>query len=242
MGIYFMVNEMRYPGNELEIFADCKRWKSYWVSILAGFLSMDYKLVEIGSGIGSNYPYLTKISEDYLGIEPDANLTGIAKEKYPEGTFKEGLVTSFSEISVRKKIAFLYIDVLEHILDDSKEMHQALSKMNIGDCLVVLVPAHQYLYSPFDKLVGHHRRYSSKQLRSMNLSGMQIKYLQELDFIGFLAGLINAKLIKSKNASTLAIGIWDSLIPLSRKIDRIFKILPGKSILCIWEKNGDPNA
>ena len=104
-----MVSEMRYPGNELEIFADCKRWKSYWASILAGFLNTDYKLVEIGSGIGSNYPYLTKISGDYLGIEPDANLTGMAKNKYPNATFKVGLITSFNQMSGRKKVAFIYI-------------------------------------------------------------------------------------------------------------------------------------
>ena len=49
--------------------------------------------------------------------------------------------------------------VLEHIEDDSKEIQEAVKKLNDNGILIIMVPAHQKMYSNLDKLVGHYRRY-----------------------------------------------------------------------------------
>ena len=53
----------------------------------------------------------------------------------------------------------LYFNVLEHIKDDKLEIQNALNKLNPGGHLIILVPAHQKIYSKLDKAVGHYKRY-----------------------------------------------------------------------------------
>ena len=48
----------------------------------------------------------------------------------------------------------LYIDVLEHIDDDLGELARSATHLRPGGHLIVLAPAHQALYSPFDKAIG----------------------------------------------------------------------------------------
>jgi carboxyl-terminal processing protease len=70
-----MTKEYEYVGDELELFENVKNWKKY-VSELIHAVVKDSKLVvEIGSGIGANAPYLLAISDDYIGIEPDEKVT-----------------------------------------------------------------------------------------------------------------------------------------------------------------------
>ena len=52
------------------------------------------------------------------------------------------------------------MNVLEHIRDHVKEINFAIKKLNKNGFLIILVPAHQKLFTKFDKAVGHYRRYS----------------------------------------------------------------------------------
>ena len=56
----------------------------------------------------------------------------------------------------------IYLNVLEHIENDLKEIDDALSKINKGGYLIIVVPAHQKLYTNFDKEIGHFRRYDKR--------------------------------------------------------------------------------
>ena len=51
------------------------------------------------------------------------------------------------------------MNVLEHIKNDLKEIKIALSKLNKNGYLIILVPAHDKLYTKFDHEIGHFRRY-----------------------------------------------------------------------------------
>ena len=54
---------------------------------------------------------------------------------------------------------FAQQDLLEHIEEDKLEIKAALEKLNNGGYLIILVPAHQKIYSKLDKAVGHYKRY-----------------------------------------------------------------------------------
>jgi SAM-dependent methyltransferase len=56
--------------------------------------------------------------------------------------------------------AILLLDVIEHIDDDLEFMQVALKHLKKDGFLIVGVPALQCLYSKYDKIVGHKRRYS----------------------------------------------------------------------------------
>jgi hypothetical protein len=60
----------------------------------------------------------------------------------------------------------LALDVIEHIDDDRQAMRE-LSRLSApGGRLIVSVPALPELYSEFDEVQGHRRRYTAESLRS----------------------------------------------------------------------------
>ena len=56
-------------------------------------------------------------------------------------------------------------NVLEHIKNDILEINNALEKLNFGGYLIILVPAHNKLYSKLAKAVGHYRRYDKNSMQ-----------------------------------------------------------------------------
>jgi hypothetical protein len=132
----------------------------------------------------------------------------------------------------------IYIDVLEHIEKDKEEISKAAALLNNGGHLIVLSPAFQLLFSPFDKAIGHYRRYSKKNLHNIapnTLSTVSCKYL---DTTGFFAGLMNKIFLRQEYPSINQVIFWDKwLIPISKITDKLFFHQFGKSIIIIWQKN-----
>jgi len=70
----------------------------------------------------------------------------------------------------------LLFDVLEHIKEDVPFLESVKYHMSETGVLVVNVPAHQILYSAYDRAAGHYRRYSIGQLKRVaSLSGLTIR-------------------------------------------------------------------
>ena len=68
-----------------------------------------------------------------------------------------------------------YISVLEHIENDKKEILNALEKLQNKGHLIICVPAHNYMYSNFDKEIGHFRRYEMNFFNTLNLENTNVK-------------------------------------------------------------------
>jgi 2-polyprenyl-3-methyl-5-hydroxy-6-metoxy-1,4-benzoquinol methylase len=93
--------------------------------------------------------------------------------------------------------SILYIDVLEHIEDDRVEARHAAGRLRSGGKLIVLAPAHQWLYSPFDEAIGHFRRYSRSSLAAAVPSELKLVELRYLDCVGLLASKAHRASAKS---------------------------------------------
>ena len=131
------------------------------------------------------------------------------------------------------------MDVLEHIEDDEKEINRALEQLKPGGNIIFFIPAYQFLYSDFDKAIGHVKRYTKHFFltfkRDKKISITELKYF---DSIGFFMALLN-KLFNKDKIETIGLGIkiWNKLIFLSKIMDLIFFNKFGKSLLCIMKKN-----
>jgi hypothetical protein len=131
----------------------------------------------------------------------------------------------------------LYIDVLEHIQDDGRELNRAALHLNPGGSLIVLVPAHQSLFTPFDRFIGHFRRYNAASLRACSPAGLKLEKLLYLDSVGLCASIGNKLLLRQSMPSRRQILIWDSvMVPLSRWFDPILGHRLGRSLLAVWLK------
>ncbi len=132
---------------------------------------------------------------------------------------------------------FIYIDVLEHIEQDRSELETAAARVSAGGHLIVLSPAFQFLYSPFDRSIGHYRRYDKKMFQALTPAHCRIKKLIYLDLVGMTTSLVNRFLLSQSMPTVEQIKFWDTyLVPISKVMDRILGYRFGRSILCIWGK------
>jgi SAM-dependent methyltransferase len=133
--------------------------------------------------------------------------------------------------------AILYIDVLEHITDDKAELERASRLLRSGGSLIVLSPAYGWLYTPFDRAIGHLRRYRKRTLKASAPRDCRLEKMMYLDSAGLLASSGNRLLLKQSMPTLRQILFWDRyLVQVSRVLDPLVLHGFGKSILGIWTK------
>jgi Methyltransferase domain len=230
----------RYIGSELELFSAATHWKAYFSEVLAPYIGE--RVLEVGAGIGSNTPYLANGRvREWTSLEPDDSLLRqIASQAAPDELPFVWRVISGTISAVDPAALFdtiLYIDVLEHIADDRAELARAASHIGVGGNLVVLAPAHQFLFSPFDASIGHFRRYNRATLRALTPDHCRLRYASMLDSAGFCASLANRVLLKASMPTSGQIAFWDDvLVPISRILDRLTGYNLGKSVVAVWDR------
>ena len=223
-----------YSGGELPLMAQAVRWKSYVADLVRPYLGSS--VLEVGAGIGNNIPYLfaPPVSQ-WTALEPDA--AQAAQITYDNVRV---VVGTLGAIDATKRFdAILYLDVLEHIEDDALELRHAAARLSPGGRVIVLSPAHPFLFSPMDATVGHFRRYTTARLRALTPEGCRFERLVVLDSVGFFASLVNRLLLRAEQMSPGQLRLWDGLmVPVSRVLDRLLFYHFGKSILAVWSKCG----
>src|SRR6185503_1103577 len=96
---------------------------------------------------------------------------------------------------------------------------------------------HQFLYTPFDRAIGHFRRYSRPSLRKISPPGLDLEALFYLDSCGIALSTANRVLLRLSMPTKSQIGVWDKwVIPVSRVLDPVMGYSLGKSIVGIWRK------
>ncbi len=233
-------NEFAYAGAELDVFALAKNWKSYFRSRIADAIHGD--VLEVGAGIGATTRLLCDGRQrSWTALEPDAKLADRLLADLSIGQPRPTvtvIVRTLAELPAAPAYdTILYIDVLEHIEDDREEMIRAADRLRPGGDLIVLSPAHQFLFSKFDQAIGHYRRYNRAMYRALTPPGTKLVRLTYLDSVGMLASLANRLLLRSATPTRRQVLFWDRwLVPCSRLADRLLWGRVGKSILGIWRK------
>jgi SAM-dependent methyltransferase len=226
-----------YMGRELPLFARVFNWKRYY----AGFIgSLGGRVLEVGAGEGGTTRVLCDGSQQsWLCLEPDPALLDEVEKKIVSGVLpacchaRIGTVQALPEDE--KFDCILYIDVLEHIPNDRSELALAARHLQKGGRLVVLAPAFPLLCSPFDKAIGHFRRYTKKTLAALQPAGCDQTRLTYLDSLGFLVSLANRLLLRQGMPGEKQLLFWDRvLVPLSRVLDPLVFHGWGRAVLAIW--------
>ena len=233
-------SSQEYIGNELQVFSLASNWGKYLRSQIIPYLSGT--VIEVGAGIGTKTKELCGNVSRYIAVEPDPTMYQTLLSETSSNIAIKNVECLYGVINdVTNNIladAVIYIDVLEHIEADKEQLELALSKVRPGGYLVVLSPAHQWLYTKFDRAIGHYRRYNKKSLLEITPPNSKIVCKRMLDSCGMLALLGNRLFLNNAMPSKSQILLWDRvMVPISRYLDRLTGFLIGKSILVVWQKN-----
>jgi SAM-dependent methyltransferase len=235
------MSEQAYMGGELGLFARAGRWKRYWISQLRPFIQGE--VLEVGAGIGANTLRLRSDSElRWVCLEPDPQLAATLLEQLagmPLAPGIEVLTGTLDALDPAERFdSILYIDVLEHIEDDRGELERAAQHLAPGGHLIILAPAHAWLFSPFDQAIGHFRRYTMRDLGGLTPQGVRLATAFYLDSVGLLASAANRLLLRQSLPSARQIQVWDRLmVPCSRWLDPFTGYRAGKSVVAVWEQS-----
>ena len=228
-----MNKKIDYKGWELDFFDQAQNFRDYQWKLFKNKIKKD--VLEVGPG---NCVFLERYNYKSKKIhlfEPSVKIRNRIKKKFKK--FKK--VKVISKYSKSKYDCIIYLDVLEHIKDDKKEVLNAYNRLKKKGHLIISVPAFQHLYTDYDKKIGHYRRYNKKKFNNI-LSKLKIKKytMKYFDCIGYFL-ILFSKYLKVSNKVNFkgSIKIWNFLIPISKILDIFFNRILGKSLMVIIQKN-----
>lgn len=165
-------------GNEWFELADPNhfwiQWRFQVLRRLVGkCLKPESKILEIGCGNGLVMWQMEKI----LNVVPDGcdlNVQALEAMMPVSGkVYQYDIFDLNPELGGHFDIVMM-LDVLEHIDDDRIFLQTAMKYLKPGGLMVVGVPAHPQLFSKYDRLVGHIRRYEREELMKLfHVTGLQ---------------------------------------------------------------------
>lgn len=226
-----------YPGRELEAMSFAVNYHQWIVGELAPYLGR--RVAEVGAGIGSVSALLLKQPIERLeAFEPSANMFPQLAARLA-GEARARAVNAFfgAQAPGEPYDSVAYINVLEHIEDDRGELARAFAALRPGGHLLVFVPALAWLYSDFDRRIGHARRYSRAGLRdAARAAGFEVVIAKYFDVAGVLPWYLNFVLLR-RGLGAGGVALYDRLVvPPMRRIEGWIPPPLGKNLLMVARK------
>lgn len=229
-----------YTGNELEVFAKASHWKAYYTRHIAPYFGP--RVLEVGAGLGATTAVMCDGSQaEWICLEPDASMAAEIDRKIRAGQLPSCCASRVGTVDSlppgERFDTIVYIDVLEHIEDDRRELREASLRLRPGGHLIVLSPAYPFLYSPFDRAIGHFRRYTRASLAACAPDTCRVVKIFHLDSVGVFTSLANRFLLHQDIPTEKQILLWDNrLLPVSKLLDPLFAYRLGRSVIGVWQR------
>lgn len=178
-------------------------------------------IIEIGAGHGTMAARLTTLGH-VTANEPSTRAVAVLHERFgndPLVTVAEGYAADV--MTPGSFDAAVMINVLEHIPDDLGVLRGIFDGLRPGGTLAVFVPAHEALYSHFDHVIGHRRRYRRSTLNQvLSQAGFDIVDLRYVNVPGAFAWLLIARLLRKQPTESSAARVFDRVIvPVLRRFE-----------------------
>jgi SAM-dependent methyltransferase len=231
-----MSSAAHYPGSELELLADTVNYPRWIVERFRPYFGET--VAEVGAGIGTiSKLILASGATRLLAFEPSTNLFAKLSEEMAD----EPRCVSINDYFCPERAAgcdsVAYVNVLEHIEDDASELRRAYESLRPRGHLLVFVPAHEWLYSEFDRGIGHCRRYTKRGLQELvREAGFELVSLRYFDLAGIIPWYVNFVLLKNRPKRS-SVRLYDRLVvPLMRRVESVVAPPIGKNLLLVARK------
>ena len=165
---------MSYLNHVLNYFDLAKNYRNYQLKLIKKHISG--KILEVGPGRGEIIENFLDDDNKVTLVDTDEEICKILKKRF---VGKNADILNCDIESLDQKFnTILYMDVIEHIKEDEKELDKAIKKLEAGGKLIIIVPAFNFLFSEFDLNVGHFKRYYKRDFQEYNssVSSTKTKY------------------------------------------------------------------
>jgi SAM-dependent methyltransferase len=178
------------------------------------------RVLDAGAGIGTFTTLAAAAGAQVTALEPDPafaarlrELEGVSVVEAPAEAIPFGL-GEFDSI--------LCLNVLEHVRDDEAALRGFYDSLRPGGALLLLVPAHPWLYGGYDRAAGHERRYGAPGLRArLEAAGFDVESLRHVNPLGGLGWLVRVRLRRGGEWPSGSFRTFDRLVPALKHLDRV---------------------
>jgi SAM-dependent methyltransferase len=229
------MSEFVYTGaHVLEVLDGARNYNAWLLATIARRLGARDRVLDFGAGTGYFAKRVAGLGHDVTCVEPDAAgrralaASGLRAHPAPEAVPDGSIDLAYS------------LNVLEHIEDDAGALRGLRAKLRPGGGLVLYVPAFMVLYSEFDRLVGHVRRYRRRELAArVEAAGFEVRAAGYAECLGFVAALAYRVIRNDGELGPCSVTLYDrAVFPVSRALDPLFRRAFGKNILLHAERPG----
>lgn len=199
------------------------------------------RVLEIGAGMGNLSRCLAPRREIYVASDIDGEHLARLRLRLSHRPNFRAIECDLSRAadfdSVRGRIdTIICLNVLEHVDDDAGGLRNMFEALEPGGRAIVLVPEGMSIYGEIDRVLGHFRRYSEDELKSKaRAAGFEVEHFLNFNRITRPGWYLNGRILKKRSFSRFQLAIFDALVPLWRRMDRLIPWRP-VSIIVVARK------
>jgi glycosyltransferase involved in cell wall biosynthesis len=224
---YWVIDDLydeKLGHDVLSSIGQAHRFNGWMADVLRPYLGE--RILEIGAGMGNmTLQFLPR--DNYIASDlDDLHLN------YLKSLMAQRPRLSVAKIDAQKPEHFepyagqvdtvVCLNVLEHIPDAAAALKNMYDVLQPGGRLLVLVPQGKWLYSSLDRAVDHVKRYTRRELRDeLAAVGFEVERTLNFNKMGVLGWALNGKLFGRKKMAKYQLKIYDSLVWVWRRIDRL---------------------
>lgn len=220
-------------------------YKRWIFDTIAPFLGE--RVLEAGCGSGNLASFVIQSPRvrHYVGIEKLPELCSAIKNNLKPGGDQTVEILNgdlegndLAGLAERPFDTIICLNVLEHIDDDQKLLSLFEKILKPEGTILLLVPAFQWLYGSIDRVIDHYRRYSRKELagklKNAGFIPVRIRYFNACGILGWLW---HGKIRRLAVHPSGDMKMWDSLVPILKKIEGTVPMPFGLSIFASAKKS-----
>lgn len=223
-------------GQTLESMSQASWYNRWTLKKFTKYLKGD--ILEVGCGIGNFTTTLVNYGQVWA---IDINNEYIEKT---QGKVRGKARVGFGDIEKGKYFfpsrnfdIIVCLNVLEHLEDDVAAGNNLYQLLRKGGKLILLVPAHWFLYGGIDRSIGHFRRYNKRGLiKQLGGAGFKVIGSRNINFLGTLGWFITGRILKEEKIDGKAIKIFNLIAPFFLSLEDVFEPPIGTSILIVAER------
>ncbi len=201
-------------------------------------------VADVGAGFGAITEHLAA-GRTLVALDP-ADDCRVALEKrfseWPNVTVRFGDIDALEPGELFESIVM--INVLEHILDDASALRTLAAHCTPTGSLVVYVPAYNFLYTNWDRAVGHYRRYTKARLTGViERAGLHLSHIRYVNAVALPGWMITGPLTHRAASLRTSLDAWDRYgVPLTRWVEERFNLPFGLNLIAVVTRDGETDA